>query len=101
MPRNAAALLLLFACASQPALADPPTPRPLPGVDAPSVLDITKESTRRFLESVRRLTDRSPIYESPRVTRDGDIVIRRVPSPAPSEGEEARAPSDAGGELDL
>jgi len=94
---RAAALLLLFACGSQPALADPP----LPGADAPSVLDITKESTRRFLESVRRLTDRSPIYESPQITRDGDIVIRRVPSAPQSEGDEARVPSDLGPELDL
>lgn len=95
---RAALLVLLFACASQPALADPPPPT-LPGADAPSMPDISRESTRRFLESVRRLTDRSPIYDSPLVTRDGDILIRRVPAPA-ADGE-SRARSGPGGELDL
>lgn len=94
MSRNAAALLLLFVCASPPAFAD----SPLPGADTPSAPDITRESARRFLESVRRLTDRSPIYESPRITRDGDILIPRVPAPS-FAGPASRGGVD--GELDL
>jgi hypothetical protein len=86
---RASALALALILAAGPVSAQPAEPAPPPSL-IPEPPDIVRESARRFLESVRRLIDQMPVFEAPRITPEGDIIIRRVRPPFP-EGEEARS----------
>lgn len=80
------ALVLALAFAA-PALAQSTDPYAPPQV--PSAPDIVAESARRILEGIRRLIDRMPMFEAPRVTPEGDIILKRIRPPFP-EADEAK-----------
>jgi hypothetical protein len=85
--------LVLAVGAAQAEQPDPLAPPPLP--------DIVGENVRRFLKNLRRLVEQVPMFEAPRITPEGDIILRRIrpPSPAP-DTDEARIAHDHDG-LDL
>ena len=85
-----AALILALTLASGPVFAEEPLPLP------PSSPDIIGETSRTFMKGLRRLVDQIPMYEPPRVTSDGDIILKRIHPPT-VDGEEARAPHETGG----
>jgi hypothetical protein len=77
---------VLFAGAAR---AEPPDP-------APPAPDIVGENIRRFLHGLRRLIDQVPMFEAPRITPDGDILLRRIHPPAP-DADEAKVPHEHDG----
>ena len=77
-------LALVFA---GPVSAQPTEPYVPPQV--PNAPDIVTESARRILEGIRRLIDRMPMFEPPRVTPEGDIILKRI-RPAFPEADEAK-----------
>lgn len=89
---RASILILALILAAGPVLAQPaePLPLPLPGPQAPSAPDMLREGARRILEGIRRLVDQMPMFEPPRITPEGDIILKRI-RPFP-EGEEAKTP---------
>lgn len=85
MPR-VPVVVLAAALAVSPALAQPSSePYPIP--NAPNIVE---ESARRIVEGIRRLLDRMPVYEAPRFTPEGDIILKRIPPPV-LDGEEAKS----------
>lgn len=80
-------LVLAIALSAGPALAQPTEPHMLP--QAPAAPDIVTESARRILEGIRRLVDRMPMFEAPRVTPEGDIILKRI-RPTFPEADEAK-----------
>lgn len=91
-------LVLAFVLSAGSVSAQPVEPYASP--QAPSGPDIVSESARRILEGIRRLIDRMPMFEAPRVTPEGDIILRRIRPPLP-ELDEARTPEAAGEGMDL
>lgn len=89
---RALVLLLTLLLAAQPALAEQPAP--------PTPPDIMRETARRVLDGIRRLVDQMPMFEAPRVTPEGDIILKRLRPPAP-DGEEAKVPPPETGGVDL
>ncbi len=85
-------LLLTLFLGAQPALAEQPAP--------PTPPDLMRESARRILDGIRRLVEQMPMFDAPRFTPDGDIILRRLRPPAP-EGEEAKTREPETGGLDL
>lgn len=90
---RAVVFALALALAGGPALAEEPPSLPL----SP---DIVEETARTFFKGLRRLVDQIPMFEPPRVTSEGDIILKRIRPPA-SDGEEAKAPRDTGGGIEL
>ncbi|MBM3545886.1 MAG: hypothetical protein FJX54_02945 [Alphaproteobacteria bacterium] len=86
---RAPALILAFALAAAPVSAQQSEPPPPLSLEAPSAPDIISEGARRILEGIRRLVDQMPMFEPPRVTPEGDIILKRI-RPTFPEGEEAR-----------
>lgn len=80
------AVVLALAFAG-PVSAQPVEPYSPPQI--PSAPDIVAESARRILEGIRRLIDRMPMFEAPRVTPEGDIILKRIRPPFP-EADEAK-----------
>jgi hypothetical protein len=77
-------VLLLGVGAARAQQPDPPAP-------PPPMPDIVGENFLRFLKGLRRLVEQVPLYEAPRVTPEGDIILRRIrPPSAVPEGDEAR-----------
>ncbi len=85
-------LLLTLFLGAQPALAEQPAP--------PSPPDIMREGARRLLDGIRRLVEQMPMFEAPRVTPEGDIILKRL-RPPPPEGEEAKTREPETGGLEL
>jgi hypothetical protein len=83
-------LILALTLAASPVLAQPLEPSPPPGLQAPGAPDMLREGARRVLEGIRRLVDQMPMFEPPRLTPEGDIILKRI-RPFP-EGEEAKSP---------
>ena len=87
------ALILTILLGAGPVLAEEqPTPQSPP--------DLMRESARRILEGIRRLVDQMPMFEPPRVTPEGDIILKRL-RPPPLEGEEAKTREPETGGLEL
>ena len=57
---------------------------------APPAPDIVGEDFRQFLQGLRRLVDQIPMFEAPRITAEGDILLKRIHPPA-ADGEAAKA----------
>lgn len=91
------ALVLALAFAA-PASAQPVEPYALPQV--PNAPDIVAESARRILEGIRRLIERMPMFEPPRVTPEGDIILKRIRPPFP-DVDEAKTGDPAHDGVDL
>jgi len=89
---RASVLLLTLLLGGAPAFAEPPAP-----VNPP---DIMREGARRILEGIRRLVEQMPMFEPPRVTPEGDIILKRL-RPPPTEGEEAKSREPEPGGVDL
>lgn len=62
--------------------------------------DLMREGARRILDGIRRLVEQMPMFEAPRVTPEGDIILKRL-RPPPPEGEEAKTREPETGGLDL
>lgn len=92
-----AALVIALAFAV-PASAQPTEPYAPPQV--PTAPDIVAESARRILEGIRRLIDRMPMFEPPRVTPEGDIILKRIHPPLP-DLDEAKTGDPAHDGVDL
>jgi hypothetical protein len=92
------ALVLALAFAA-PVSAQPPE-APYAPPQVPSAPDIVAESARRILEGIRRLIDRMPMYEAPRMTPEGDIILKRIRPPFP-EADEAKTGDSAHDGVDL
>lgn len=85
-------LILTLLLGAGPVLAEQPAP--------PNPPDLMREGARRILEGIRRLVEQMPMFEPPRVTPEGDIILKRIRPPA-QEGEEARVPQPEPGAVDL
>lgn len=92
MTRAPVLILALLLGGAQPALAQDPPP--------PSPPDIMRESARRLVDGIRRLVEQMPMFEAPRFTPEGDIILKRIRPPA-TDGEEARGPKPGQGGVDL
>jgi hypothetical protein len=93
---RAAVLALAIALAAAPAPAQTTDPDP----PAPSPPDIMREGARRILDGIRRLVEQMPMFEPPRLTPEGDIILRRI-RPVFPEGEKASAPESGHDGVDL
>ena len=91
------ALVLALAFAV-PVSAQPTEPYAPPQV--PTAPDIVAESARRILEGIRRLIDRMPMFEPPRMTPEGDIILKRIRPPFP-EADEAKTDDSGHDGVDL
>ncbi|MBM3533360.1 MAG: hypothetical protein FJX60_10045 [Alphaproteobacteria bacterium] len=93
-------LVIAALLATGPALAQQQVetvPRPSP--EAPSAPDMIREGARRILDGIRRLVEQMPMFEPPRITPEGDIILKRI-KPLYPEAEDARSePSREGLEL--
>lgn len=89
---RASALLLTLLLGGAPALAEEPAPANPP--------DIMREGARRILDGIRRLVEQMPMFEPPRVTPEGDIILKRLRPPL-TEGEEAKNREPEPGGVDL
>ena len=99
--RRVSALILALVLAVGPAMAQPAHPaEPPPPLLLPNPPDIVREGARRILEGIRRLVDQMPMFEAPRVTPEGDIILKRIRPLAP-EGEEAKTPEGSHEGVDL
>jgi hypothetical protein len=92
-------LILALALAGGPALAQQTEPVPPALPQVPTAPDMIREGARRILDGIRRLVDQMPMFEPPRITPEGDIILKRI-RPLYPEAEDARsAPPGEGLEL--
>jgi len=93
------ALILALLVAAGPALGQQTEALPPPFPQAPAAPDMIREGARRILDGIRRLVEQMPMFEPPRMTPEGDIILKRI-RPLYPEAEDARSePSHEGLEL--
>jgi len=61
-------------------------------------VDLAREATEKFMKALEMLIQSIPQYGLPKVDKNGDIVIPRLPKEAPAKPETPPPPKEEGAE---